>query len=54
MAFIPIYILVLALTIAIDYTAGLLIERTEGRRKKVLFGHQHSLHLRCSFRFQIF
>ena len=35
MAFIPIYILVLALTIAIDYTAGLLIERTEGRKKKV-------------------
>lgn len=34
MAFIPIYILVLALTIAIDYTAGLLIERTEGRRRK--------------------
>jgi len=35
MAFIPIYILVLALTIAIDYTAGILIEKTEGRRKKV-------------------
>lgn len=35
MAFLPIYILVLALTIAIDYAAGLLIERTEGRRKKV-------------------
>jgi len=35
MAFIPIYILVLALTIAIDYTAGLLIEKTEGRRKKI-------------------
>ncbi len=34
MAFIPIYILVLALTIGIDYTAGLLIERTEGRRKR--------------------
>ena len=30
MAFIPIYILVLGLTIAIDYTAGLLIEKTEG------------------------
>ena len=36
MAFIPIYILVLALTIAIDYTAGLLIEKTEGRRRKLL------------------
>ena len=34
MAFIPIYILVLALTIAIDYTAGLLIERSEGERRK--------------------
>jgi D-alanyl-lipoteichoic acid acyltransferase DltB (MBOAT superfamily) len=36
MAFIPIYILVLGLTIAIDYTAGLLIEKTEGRRRKLL------------------
>jgi len=35
MAFLPLYILVLALTIAIDYSAGLLIERTEGKRKKV-------------------
>ena len=34
MAFLPIYILILALTIAIDYTAGLLIERTEGRKRK--------------------
>ena len=34
MAFIPIYILVLALTIAIDYTAALLIERSEGRRER--------------------
>ena len=36
MAFIPIYILVLGLTIAIDYTAGLLIEKSEGRRRKLL------------------
>jgi alginate O-acetyltransferase complex protein AlgI len=35
MAFIPVYILVLAVTIAIDYTAGLLIEKTEGKRRKV-------------------
>ncbi len=35
MAFIPIYILVLALTIAIDYTAALLIERSEGKKRKV-------------------
>ena len=34
MAFIPVYILVLALTIAIDYTAGFLIERAEGKRRK--------------------
>jgi alginate O-acetyltransferase complex protein AlgI len=34
MAFIPIYILVLALTIVIDYTAALLIEQSEGRRRK--------------------
>ncbi len=36
MAFIPIYILVLAVTIAIDYAAGILIEKREGRRKKFL------------------
>jgi D-alanyl-lipoteichoic acid acyltransferase DltB (MBOAT superfamily) len=36
MAFIPVYILVLALTIAIDYTAGLLIEKTRGRKRKLL------------------
>ena len=34
MAFIPIYILVLALTIAIDYTAALLIEKSEGWKRK--------------------
>jgi D-alanyl-lipoteichoic acid acyltransferase DltB (MBOAT superfamily) len=36
MAFIPIYILVLALTIVIDYTAGLLMERTEGEKRRWL------------------
>ena len=35
MAFIPIYILVLGLTIAIDYTAALLIERSKGKRRKL-------------------
>jgi hypothetical protein len=35
MAFIPIYILVLGLTIAIDYTAALLIERSEDKRRKL-------------------
>jgi len=34
MAFIPIYILILALTIVVDYCAGLLIERTQGARRK--------------------
>ena len=34
MAFIPVYILVLALTIAIDYTAALFIEKSEGKRRK--------------------
>src|SRR3990172_11679748 len=34
MAFIPIYILVLGLTIAIDYAAGRLIEKVEGKRRK--------------------
>lgn len=34
MAFIPIYILILFFTIAIDYAAGILIENAEGRRRK--------------------
>lgn len=36
MALIPVYILILAATIIIDYFAGLLIERHSGIRKKVL------------------
>ncbi len=35
MAFIPEYILILALTIAVDYVAALYIARSEGRRKAV-------------------
>jgi D-alanyl-lipoteichoic acid acyltransferase DltB (MBOAT superfamily) len=34
MAFIPVYILVLALTIVIDYTAALFIEKAEGKKRK--------------------
>jgi alginate O-acetyltransferase complex protein AlgI len=36
MAFIPAYILILAVTIAIDYLAGIWLERTEGRARVVL------------------
>lgn len=36
MAFIPIYILILAITILIDYFAGIYIERLEGGSRKVL------------------
>ena len=36
MAFIPIYILILLITILIDYTAGIYIEKTEGRKKRML------------------
>ena len=36
MAFIPVYILILAVTIAIDYTAGLYIERLSGRGRTIL------------------
>src|SRR5215471_5335572 len=36
MAFIPAYILILALTIAIDYTAGLWLERTSGSGRRAL------------------
>ena len=35
MAFRPIYILILAFTIAVDYVAGLLIEREHGSRRKL-------------------
>ena len=35
MSFIPIYILILAFTIIIDYFAGLYIEKTEGKRRKL-------------------
>jgi D-alanyl-lipoteichoic acid acyltransferase DltB (MBOAT superfamily) len=37
MAFIPIYILVVAFTILVDYFAGLAIETSEGKRRKVIF-----------------
>jgi alginate O-acetyltransferase complex protein AlgI len=36
MFFIPRYILILGFTIVVDYIAGLLIERAEGRRRKLL------------------
>jgi D-alanyl-lipoteichoic acid acyltransferase DltB (MBOAT superfamily) len=36
MAFIPAYILILALTIVVDYTAGIYIERSTGPRRKQL------------------
>lgn len=35
MAFIPVYILILAVTIIIDYTAGILIEKSAGYKKKM-------------------
>lgn len=35
MAFLPVYILILAFTIIIDYIAGILIERSQGRRRKL-------------------
>src|SRR4051812_23417306 len=34
MAFIPIYILVLGFTIVVDYFAGILIEKSEGRKRR--------------------
>lgn len=36
MAFIPVYILILALTIVIDYAAGIYLERTTGRARRYL------------------
>ncbi len=35
MAFVPVYLLILAFTIAVDYAAGLLIERAQGTRRKL-------------------
>lgn len=34
MAFVPVYILILAFTIVIDYFAGIYIEKAEGKKKK--------------------
>src|ERR1700743_3482367 len=34
MAFVPIYILILLITIIIDYIAGIMIEKAEGRKRK--------------------
>jgi D-alanyl-lipoteichoic acid acyltransferase DltB (MBOAT superfamily) len=34
MAFVPVYILILAFTILVDYAAGILIEESSGRRRK--------------------
>ena len=36
MAFVPVYILILAFTIGVDYFAGIWIERSEGRKRKLL------------------
>lgn len=36
MAFIPAYVLILAITILIDYFAGIWLERTEGRQRRLL------------------
>jgi D-alanyl-lipoteichoic acid acyltransferase DltB (MBOAT superfamily) len=38
MAFIPAYILILAVTIVIDYIAGIYIERQQGGKRKLLLG----------------
>src|ERR1700722_12689012 len=38
MYFIPIYILILAFTIAIDFIAGILIENAAGARRKLWLG----------------
>ncbi len=35
MAFVPVYILILGFTIVIDYFAGIWLEKTEGKRKKI-------------------
>jgi len=34
-AFIPIYLFVLLFTIVIDYVAGILIDKSEGRKRKL-------------------
>lgn len=34
-AFIPVYLLILVFTVAVDYAAGILIENAHGRRRKL-------------------
>ena len=36
MTFVPVYILILAFTIGVDYFAGIWIDRSEGRKRKLL------------------
>src|SRR6516162_2549175 len=33
--FVPVYLLILAFTIAVDYVAGIMIERPQGRRRRL-------------------
>jgi alginate O-acetyltransferase complex protein AlgI len=41
MAFVPLFILILAFTIGVDYVAGIAIERSEGPQAESLPGRQH-------------
>ena len=54
MAFIPVYILILLVTILIDYFAGMYIERVEGRKKTALLWLQHCLHCTVLFIFKYY
>ena len=53
MAFVPAYIGILAVTILIDYVAGIRIEATTGRARRLWLDPQHRVHLRGAVRLQV-
>src|SRR5829696_5461887 len=53
MAFVPAYIGILAITILIDYVAGIRIEAATGTRRQLWARAQHRVHLRGAVRLQV-
>ncbi len=53
MVFVPVYILILGFTIVVDYFAGILLENTKGRKRKLLLDCQYYSQHRGIGRIQI-
>ena len=53
MAFVPVYILILAVTIVIDYFAGMWIEDSQGKRRKMwlIVSIISTCHVLCVFKY---